>query len=172
MVKERRFEALQQEQDFHGDENGDIILGPQRFNIMGAEYFMGEILSTLSDIYGQGAGGILRKTGNTYGHDLLEVLDTDQKPQQVIGDLFGLLAFLGYSDITVEDETTIIVSSSPTAVAYTRTNEEQRKTCYFLSGILEGAVQLIDEDYAIEETHCRADGDDHCRFSLAGTLDN
>lgn len=169
-VKDRRFEVLRKEQDFHGDEDGEIILGPQRFNIMGSEYFMAEMLASLSEIYGEGAGGIIRKTGITYGDDLLEVLDTDQEPQQIIGDLFGLLKFLGYSDIHLDGDT-IIVPSSPTAVAYRKHHDEQRKTCYFLSGILKAAIGLLDEEGRVEETACIADGDDQCRFELPADQD-
>lgn len=172
MVKDRRFKVLRNEEEFYGDEDGKIILGPQRFNIMGAEYFMADILSTLGDIYGQGAGGILRKTGMTYGNDLLDVIDTDQDTTQIIGDLFGLLAFLGYSNIHVEDDDTVVVPSSPTADSFKDMYDDEMKACYFLAGILTAAVRLIDEDYTMTETACQADGDDVCRFMISGTEDN
>lgn len=160
------FQQFRQTEDIAGDTTGTIAIQDERFNIMGAEYFMADIYHALTEIYGDGAGGILRETGEAYGTDILEFVTQDHDPQETFGRFLGLLTFLGYSTPTVEEQA-VSFPSSPTAAAYHDTDREPRHTCYFLEGMLNGVLNdLFDDDLTVTEKTCIADNDDACRFTI------
>jgi predicted hydrocarbon binding protein len=163
--KDTTFNQLQQDETMRGDEDGNLTLKGERFNIMGADYFMADILDLLAETYGSGAGGILRETGEEYGQDLLDLLDTGNDLEEALGGLLGLLRFLGYSDPHVNNDS-IEFPSSPTAVEHLKKDYDSRRTCYFLSGILTGAAQQTDTPVRFVEEQCRADGDETCLFRI------
>jgi len=163
-ARDAQFAALQDEEAMAADADGTLEMGGERFNIMGADYFMAGIFHALTAVHGEGAGGILRQSGRGYGEDLFGMVDgTDQA---AFGRFLGLLQFLGYSRPAVEAET-VTVPASPTAVEYRRADHAPRPTCYFLAGMLTGAAQEVDADAQFVEERCRADGDDACVFRLA-----
>jgi predicted hydrocarbon binding protein len=161
--KRKQFNHLRENADFSGDENGDIELEPQRYNIMGSDYFMCEMLEMLQDIYGQGAGGIIRESGLSYGEDLKESLEFEENSDQDLGKFLGFLKFLGYSDLRVDGEK-IVVASSPTAEEHRKTDHKPKKTCYFLEGVLTSAIRLTEEEVQFRETECKAEGAEKCVF--------
>jgi len=163
--KDQTFNQLQHNETMRGDEDGELTLKGERFNIMGADYFMADILDLLAETYGSGAGGILRETGEEYGNDLLDILDTSEDLDEALGDILGLLRFLGYSDPKVKTDS-IGFPSSPTAVEHLKKEYDKRRTCYFLSGILTGAAQQTDTPVRFVEEQCRADGDESCIFHI------
>lgn len=162
-AKDTEFAARQEQDHVQGDENGNILIEDERFNIMGADYFMADTLHELHDIYGDGAGGILRNTGERYGKNLLTFVQ-DPDPQTQFGRFLGLLAFMGYSDPEVHEDH-IIFPSSPTAVEYAKNDYEPLTACYVLSGMLSAAAESITDHQFVEEK-CIANGDDHCCFTL------
>jgi predicted hydrocarbon binding protein len=161
------FARFNRAEEIAGDDTGTIAIQGERFNIMGAEYFMADIFHTLTEVYGPGAGGILRETGETYGTDLLAFVSDHDDPQNLFGRFLGLLKFLGYSTPTVTG-TSISFPSAPTAAAYRETDHDPRQTCYFLEGMLTGALNDLfdDDDLQVTEETCIADGDDVCRFTI------
>lgn len=161
--KNKEFEKLLEENNFEGDEDGNIILEPQRYNIMGSDYFMSEMLEMLSGVMGTGATGIIRRTGISYGEDLKESLDFVHQGPEDFGRFLGLLKRLGYSDPKVEEDK-IVIPSSPTAEEHLKTDHEEQKTCYFLAGILTSGGELLEEDVDFTEVKCRANGDEKCVF--------
>lgn len=163
--RDATFRRLDETEELVGDPDGTLTVQGERFNIMGSDYFMADIFKMLKDLYGQGSGGILRQTGISYGTDLTEFIEQGDGIETDIGRLLGLLAFLGYSKGRVEDED-IIVPSSPTAEEYRRADHGEDRTCYFLAGILTGALQDLGHAITVTETACRAAGDDVCRFEL------
>jgi len=162
-LKENHFWEMRVSEKFEGDEDGKIMYNGKRFNIMGADYFMSDIMESLSELYSGAAGGIVRETGQEYGKELLEVIE-DKEEDKMFANFLAFLQFLGYSDITVEEEH-ITVKSSPTAEEHLKADYEQKKVCYFLTGILTGAYQRIySSDAQYTETSCKAAGDEKCVF--------
>lgn len=156
----KAFRRFKQTTEYGADESGRVEIAGKRFNIMGSEYFMSDILETLSEIYGAGAGGILRSTGEGYGEDLVEMLDS---PDFV--EVLGFLASLGYSIPRIEEEA-VVFPESPTAVAHSKTDHEEKNVCYFLSGILTSAASKISgEDIEFHEETCRAGEGEECVFT-------
>lgn len=162
--RDQYFNELQDTEEMVGDQDGTLTFQGERFNIMGADYFMADIFHMLQDLYGQGSGGILQQTGKSYGEDLVSFIDADEG-DEAIGQLLGLLAFLGYSKPRFEDGD-IIVPSSPTAEEHLQKDHEPAKTCYFLAGIIGGALEDIGQPHQVSEEACKADNDEHCRFSI------
>ncbi len=163
-VRDAQFAALRDGEAMAADADGTLEMDGERFNIMGADYFMAGIFHALTEVHGEGAGGILRQSGRSYGADLFGMVEGDG--QDAFGRFLGLLQFLGYSEPAV-DTGTVTVPASPTAVEYRRADHAPRPTCYFLAGMLTGAVQQLDADAQFVEERCRADGDDACVFRLA-----
>ncbi|MFB6208165.1 MAG: V4R domain-containing protein [Candidatus Nanohaloarchaea archaeon] len=164
--KQKTFTELRDNEDLSGDENGRVDVLDHRFNIMGADYFMAEILEMLAEVYGEGAGGILNNTGRGYAEDLVDLLQVSQDSQQAFGQYLGMLKFLGYSDIHVEEDG-IIVPSSPTAESHLEQDHEEKKTCYFLTGMFAGGLEyLFDEEVLVQEESCKAAGDSECVFRI------
>jgi predicted hydrocarbon binding protein len=162
---ENFFWRLRVSEKFEGDEEGKIKYSGKRFNLMGADYFMSEIIENLSELYAGAAGGIVRETGQGYGRELLETVKEGQGDER-FGYFLGLLQFLGYSKITA-GEREITVSSSPTAEEHLKTDHQEKKVCFFLSGVLGGAYyDIYDEDVEVVEEECRADGAEKCRFVI------
>lgn len=161
--KQNFFWQTRVSQTFEGDENGSIEYDGKRFNIMGADYFMSGIIESLYDLYADASGGIIHDTGKEYGKELLEVIDAEEEDER-FGQLLGLLQFMGYSKIEAS-EGGFEVNSSPTAEEHLKTDHDEKKTCYFLAGILTGAVQRVyDVNFEYTEMKCKADGDDICFF--------
>lgn len=157
------FWRLRVSENFEGDEDGDILYDHKRFNLMGGDYFMSEIIESLSEIYAGAAGGIIRETGMEYGKELLSLIEEGEGDEK-FGNFLGFLQFLGYSKIEVREDS-IEVESSPTAEEHSKTDHDQKKICYFLSGMLTGAYQRIyEEDDEFTETECIADGAEKCVF--------
>ena len=162
-LKENHFWRIRVSEKFEGDEDGDIQYGGKRFNIMGADYFMSDIIESLSELYAGAAGGIIRETGQEYGKELLEVID-DNEQDEMFGNFLALLQFLGYSTIELEDNR-ITVSSSPTAQQHFKSDHDGKKVCFFLTGILTGAHRdVYDSDESFVETQCKAEGAEKCVF--------
>ncbi|MFQ3308468.1 MAG: putative hydrocarbon binding protein [Candidatus Nanohaloarchaea archaeon] len=161
--RDKEFDKLKSQNNFEGDEDGEIRLEPQRYNIMGADYFMSEMLEMLSGVMGTGATGIIRSTGESYGDDLKESLEFKSKGSEDFGRFLGLLKRLGYSEPQI-NEGSIVVPSSPTAVEHRKTEYDEQKTCYFLAGILTSGAELLDQDITFSEIECRANGDEKCVF--------
>lgn len=161
--KEKEFHKLVEENKFEGDEEGNIELGPQRYNIMGADYFMAEMLEMMSEVMGTGATGIARRTGKSYGDDLKESLNFEEKGPEDFGRFLGLLKRLGYSDPQIEEDR-IVFPSSPTAEEHIDSEHEEKKTCYFLSGILDSGAELLDSEENFTEVKCKAEGAENCVF--------
>lgn len=167
--KENHFWRIRVSEKFEGDEDGDIQYGGKRFNIMGADYFMSDIIESLSELYAGAAGGIIRETGQEYGKELLEVID-DNEQDEMFGNYLALLQFLGYSNIQVEEDK-IIVESSPTAEEHLKADYEEKRACYFLTGMLSGAYQKIySSEQQFTETRCKAAGDDRCVFEKTESI--
>ncbi|MFB6204603.1 MAG: V4R domain-containing protein [Candidatus Nanohaloarchaea archaeon] len=164
--KQSAFTELRENEDLTGDFDGNVEVMDHRFNIMGSDYFMAEILEMLAEVYGEGAGGILNNTGRGYAEDLVDLLQVSQDPQQAFGQYLGLLKFLGYSDIMVEEDG-LIVPSSPTAESHLQEDHEEKKTCYFLTGMFAGGLEyLFDEEVVVHEEKCKAAGDPECVFRI------
>lgn len=161
--KENFFWQIRVSETFEGDENGRIEYKGKRFNIMGADYFMSGIIESLYDLYADASGGIIHETGEEYGKELLEIIDEEEEDKK-FGGFLGFLKFMGYSDIEAS-KGGFKVSSSPTAEEHLKTDQDNKKTCYFLAGMLTGAVQRVyDVDVEYTEMKCKADGDDICLF--------
>ncbi len=160
-----RFSSLKKNHDVAADKNGDAMIGTHRFNIMGADYFMADMLHDLKEIYGDGAGAIMKSTGQSYGENIHGVLDGAENASDSLGYDLGLLKYLGYSNITVENDE-ITVESSPTAESYKRKYDDQLKSCFFLSGVFQSLIQEHDEDASVQEVKCLADGAEKCIFKV------
>ncbi len=171
-VCEKYFWELRVGEDFHGDEDGKIRYSGKRFSMMGADYFMAEIIDSLEELYSGAAGGIIRETGTEYGRELLDAADEAKDEDTYFGRFLALLQFLGYSKIKVTDEQ-IRVEASPTAVEHRKMGKEERKTCFFLSGLLTGAFQdIYGSDQRLVEQRCRADGDEVCSFQFQEAVES
>lgn len=165
-AKEKYFWRIRVSEKFEGDEDGKIEFEGKRYNLMGADYFMSEIIESLSKLYAGAAGGIIRETGEEYGRELLEVIDEAEggSGDEKFGRFLGFLQFLGYSEITAEDKQ-IAVNSSPTAEEHLNADHEDKKVCFFLSGILSGGYQEVYSSKAnFPEEKCKAEGDEECVF--------
>lgn len=160
-----RFSMLKNKHDVAADDKGNAMIGAHRFNIMGADYFMADMLHDLKEIYGDGAGAIMKSTGQSYGKNIQGVLDGADDASEALGYDLGLLKYLGYSNISIEDDK-IKVESSPTAESYKRKYDDQMKTCFFLSGVFQSLIQAHDEDASVQEAECLADGAEKCIFSV------
>lgn len=160
-----RFEHLKNDHDVAADNKGNAYIGGHRFNIMGADYFMADIFHNLMEIYGEGAGAILKNTGQKYGDRIHGVFETSEKKEEAIGHDLGLLKYLGYSNMTYEGDT-IEVESSPTAESYSRKYDKETKTCYFLSGIFQSFLRKHNDQIAVQEVKCRANGSETCIFEI------
>lgn len=168
-AKENYFWRIRVSEKFEGDEDGKIEFEGKRYSLMGADYFMSEIIESLSELYAGAAGGIIRETGEEYGRELLEVIDEAEggSENEKFGRFLGFLQFLGYSEITME-EGQIRVSSSPTAEEHVKTDHEDKKVCFFLSGMLSGAYKEVYSNKShFPEEECRANGDEQCLFVKA-----
>ncbi len=154
--KDEYFEKLDEEEDLAGDENGNVMLMGERFNIMASKYFMSEILVILQDSYEEKAGEMLFESGKMYGKDLLDLIGEEKSFDESLGKMLGLLKFLGYSDSYVEMES-ITFSSSPTAEAYKSKKMFSTKTCHFLSGILSAVAENHGKDKNFKEQTCQAE---------------
>lgn len=159
------FAALRESGDIAGDHDGNIRFHGERFNIMGADYFMADFYQSLADIYGEGAGGILKTTGEGYGEDLVALTATSDDTDAAFGQLLGFLAFLGYSTPTVHEDR-VVFPDTPTAAEHRKTNSSPQQVCYFLAGILTGSLQKLGIDKQFVETACRGNGADRCAFEL------
>jgi len=166
--KQKTFTRLQDAEDITADFNGEVRIQGERFNIMGTEYFMAGLYHRFSEIYGKGAGGIFQKTGESYGADLLNFIDIPETLQEAFGSLLGLIKFLGYSDPEIQ-KNKLIFPSSPTAASYKEEYGEETKTCYFLAGMLTGALKSLDKDAQVVEEKCLANGYPHCVFRIKHT---
>lgn len=165
-ARDATFDDLKDER-LEGDENGRAELLGERFNIMGADYFMSDIYSVLLDDFGEEAGGILQSTGIGYGEDLKNLVDSDEDWNTVFGRVLGLLGYLGYSTPDVEEDR-VIFPSSPTAEEWNKAGNGDRKVCHFLTGILTGAASSAQDGIVqFEEERCLADGDEACVFVLS-----
>lgn len=162
-ARENFFWRIRISEKFEGDEDGKIRYAGKRFNLMGADYFMSEIIENLSELYAGAAGGIIRETGQEYGRELLETVEEGERDER-FGNFLGFLQFLGYSEMTAE-EGQIRVFSSPTAEEHLKTDHDDKKVCFFLSGILAGAYRdIYGEKVKFVEEECKAAGADECVF--------
>lgn len=163
---ENYFWRIRVGEKLEGDENGDINYSGKRFNLMGVDYFMAEIIESLSELYAGAAGGIIRETGHDYGRELLEAVGGAEEPDERFGNFLAFLQFLGYSEITAGDQK-LLVSSSPTAEEHLKTDHDRKKVCFFLSGIFTGAYKdIYGEEVEVVEGKCKAEGAERCIFEI------
>jgi predicted hydrocarbon binding protein len=163
------FWRIRVSEKLEGDDDGKIRYGGKRFNLMGADYFMSEIIEDLSDLYAGAAGGIIRETGQEYGRELLETVDEGQGDER-FGNFLAFLQFIGYSGITAEKER-LRVYSSPTAEEHLKADYKDKKVCFFLSGILAGAYRdIYGEKVEFVEEQCKAEGADACVFTKQSSV--
>lgn len=164
-ARDATFADLKDER-LEGDENGRAELLGERFNIMGADYFMSDIYSVLLDDFGEEAGGILQSTGIGYGEDLSNLVEPDEDWNVVFGRVLGLMKYLGYSAPSVEEDR-VVLPASPTAEEWNRAGNGDRKVCHFVAGVLTGAASAAQDGILqFEEERCLADGDDECVFVM------
>lgn len=154
--KNRFFEELEEEEDLAGDENGNVYLKGDRFNIMASKYFMSEIMIILEDAYDEKAFEMLFESGKLYGEDLLDLIGEEEEFSSSLGKMLGLLKFLGYSDSYMEMES-VVFESTPTAEAYMENQMFSRKACYFLAGILSSVCDRHEKDKEFREQTCEAE---------------
>lgn len=162
-ARENFFWRIRVGEKFEAEDSGDIKYKSKRFNLMGADYFMSEIIESLSDLYAGAAGGIIRETGQEYGRELLETVE-DGEGDTRFGNFLAFLQFVGYSTMEAE-KGEVHVKSSPTAEEHLKAGHDEKKVCFFLSGILAGAYRdIYDEEIEFVETECRAEGAEECVF--------
>lgn len=160
-VLDERFEQLKRNEDTVADKEGIVTIEGERYNIMGAEYFMARMLEMLEEIYGQGAGGIIQNAGEEYGKELSP--DEVEDPQRAFGRILGHLKFLGYGHIYVEDDQ-VVLEDSPTAENY---SGDSVRSCYFVSGVLTAATREIfeDDEVILDEEKCKTGESERCHFT-------
>lgn len=163
-ARDNTFESLRKENKLHADDSRLVEIHGERYNIMGADYFMADIFKMLREEYKEETPSILQSAGLRYGKKLVDTFE-DESGQKQFGNFLGLLGFLGYSTPEVEEDKVIFLSS-PTAEEYNKKNSDNQKTCYMLKGMLMGASMQIGEVTNFEETHCKANGDEKCVFEM------
>ena len=99
-----------------------------------------------------------------------EVFDYSDK--EIVTFMCNMGREIGWGDFEVEnldheqDELIVIVRNSAFAEAYGRAD---RGVCHMIRGVMAGmAAGIFGTDVHSEETHCRAKGDDLCRFVVRG----
>jgi predicted hydrocarbon binding protein len=165
-ARDKVFQEFRAGNTLHADESGLVEFHGERYNIMGADYFMADIFKMLKEDYEEETPSILQSAGVRYGKKLVEAFE-DQSGQERFGGFLGLLSFLGYSKPEVEEQK-VIFPSSPTAEEYRKKNQDKQTTCYMLKGMLIGASLQIGDVTNFEETRCRANGDEGCVFEIKG----
>ncbi len=151
----------------HGDTNGNFIVNGKRLVLMGADYFMAEVLKILKEYVGPTGGGILYNIGVEAGKEYFKAHHVEgESVEDTIGKFFGFLMYSGYSKITFDGEK-IIVPSSPTADMWSKNIGEKTKTCYYLSGLFAGFLsELFKKQLDVREVKCMAAGHDRCEFEI------
>ncbi len=172
-IRDEEFEKLRKTEIIAGDEKGNMTIKDRRFNAMGGDYFMGDFLKLLEETVGPAAGGILYNSGIEIGKSYFKIYVKKEKnnKEEIIGRVFGLLKFCGYSNINFSEKGTIIVKNSPTAVAFNKKHKEKVKTCYYLAGIFAGLLsKIFEKEINVEEIKCQGKGDTYCEFEIKNDL--
>ncbi len=153
----------------HGDSNGNFIVNGRRLILLGADYFMAEILNLLKKYVGVSGGAVLYNIGIDAGKDYFKGhYNADSSKEEALGKFFGFLMFSGYSKIWV-DADKIVVSSAPTADMSIKLGYDGHKTCYYLAGMFAGFLSsLFGKQIDVRETKCMAEGNKHCEFEIMG----
>lgn len=165
-ARDEVFEELKTQNKLHADESGLVEIEGERYNIMGADYFMADIFKMLREEYEEETPSILQSAGLRYGKKLVNTFE-DKSGQKQFGSFLGLLGFLGYSKPEIKEDK-VVFPSSPTAEEYKKRNQDTQKTCYMLKGMLIGASMQLESITKFEETQCKADGDEKCVFKIKG----
>ena len=92
--------------------------------------------------------------------------------EEIVAFMCNMGREIGWGDFEVEEfdrdvrKLIVLVRNSAFAEAY---GSAQQGVCHMIRGVMAGmAAGIFGGDVRSEETHCRAKGDDHCRFVLVG----
>jgi predicted hydrocarbon binding protein len=106
--------------------------------------------------------------GKAIGEVIQKILNIET-PKEAVEWYIAIEYAMGYAEYEIESldvnkpEVILRANWSPVADFYDR--EVDFPTCLLLVGITEGVMSVIfDKEMACEETHCKAKGDDYCRF--------
>lgn len=165
-IKKSEFQRLRS-LNAYGDENGNFVVNDKRLILLGADYFMAEILKILREYTGPSAGAVLYNIGVEIGKEYFaEHVKEGEEAESALGKFIGFLMFSGYSHISVSSNK-IIISSSPTAVMTKRLNLGNHKSCYYIAGVLAGFLsKLFNKQIDVRESKCLAEGHEHCEFDI------
>ena len=148
----------------------EIEIEGRRFNVMGAEYWCAGLLEKLEKIVGQGAAGILYRSGFEIGKEHFDFMDGSYEGSdyKLLGKYLGFLKFCGYGEISVDyrdDCMFLKVHDSPDAEEWMDMHDEERKVCHYLRGLFAGFLSSLKKvDVRVDETQCRAEGFENCLF--------
>lgn len=92
-----------------------------------------------------------------------------EEPKEVVEWYVALERMTGYAEYEIEsldvNKPKVILRANWSAQADSYDREVDYPVCFLATGITEGAMSAIfDKEMACEETHCKAKGDDYCRF--------
>ncbi len=165
-IKKSEFERLCS-LNAHGDENGNFTVNGKRIMLLGADYFMAQILKTLKEYTGPSAGAVLYNIGVEIGKEYFsEHVKEDEDKETSLGKFLGFLMFSGYSEITIS-ENKIFIASSPTAFMTKKLGLGAHKSCYYIAGVLAGFLsKLFGKHIDIREIKCLAEGNEKCEFEI------
>lgn len=165
-IKKSEFQRLKS-LNAYGDENGNFVVNGKRLMLLGADYFMAEILKTLKEYTGPSAGAVLYNIGVEIGKEyFVGHVKEGEETESVLGKFLGFLMFSGYSEISISNNK-VVIASSPTAVMTKRLNLGNHKSCYYIAGVLAGFLsKLFNKQIDVRETKCFAEGHEHCEFEI------
>jgi predicted hydrocarbon binding protein len=96
----------------------------------------------------------------------------DYSDEEIVAFMCRMGREIGWGDFEVEEfdakgrELIVLVKNSAFAEAY---GSADKGVCHMIRGVMAGmAAGIFGTGVHSEETHCRAKGDDHCRFVIAG----
>ena len=96
----------------------------------------------------------------------------DYSDEKIVAFMCNMGREIGWGDFQVEKfdmqgrELIVLVRNSAFAEAY---GDAERGVCHLIRGVMAGmAAGIFGGGVRSEETHCRAKGDDHCRFVIVG----
>jgi len=96
----------------------------------------------------------------------------DYSDEEIVAFMCNMGREIGWGDFQVEKfdmqgrELIVLVRNSAFAEAY---GDAERGVCHLIRGVMAGmAAGIFGGGVRSEETHCRAKGDDHCRFVIVG----
>ena len=94
----------------------------------------------------------------------------DYSDEEIVAFMCNMGREIGWGDFEVEEfdqegrRLVVLVRNSAFAEAY---GDADRGVCHLIRGVMAGMAEgIFGGDVRSEETHCRAKGDDHCRFVI------